>query len=155
MVSYSIKALGENFREEQRFLLVSIETTSDQEGREFLSSVHFSEPSSAARRTGGPVQKKKKKKPQPSSSLRCGACAPLIPVGMRLTRRWEFLGRTAAGEGSSLHCHVPQGAQLAGGLPAAQHRPDGESSRVGMVQRGRGWKKGKIVKEKCAVLCQN
>lgn len=49
------KALGEKFREEQRFFLVSIVTNSDREGRGFLSSAHFSEASSAAQRSGGLV----------------------------------------------------------------------------------------------------
>lgn len=48
MVSHILqKSLGEKFREEQRFLLVSIETNSDQEGRGFLSSVQFCEAGSA------------------------------------------------------------------------------------------------------------
>lgn len=59
IVSYSTaKSIrGKKFRE-QRFLLVSIETNSDQEGRGFLSNARFSEASSAHWRAGG-----KKKKP--------------------------------------------------------------------------------------------
>lgn len=49
------KALGEKFREEQGFFLVSIVTNSEQEGKGFLSSVHFSEASSAAQLSGGLV----------------------------------------------------------------------------------------------------
>lgn len=53
-LQYCKKHQGGKFREEQRFLLVSIETNSDQEGKGFLSSVRFSEAGSAAQHTGGP-----------------------------------------------------------------------------------------------------
>lgn len=60
------KALGGKKFREQRFLLVSIETNSDQEGRGFLSSARFSEASSAHWRAGGKKKKAthtKKSKP--------------------------------------------------------------------------------------------
>lgn len=149
MVSHSLqKALGEKFREEQRFLLVSIETNSDQEGRGFLSSVHFSEAGSAAQRSGGPVWK-----PQSSCGLWCGVPGPVEAAGTGITHLWEpWLALSGCRE--PLQCHVPRECRLAGGSGAERGRCHWTRTNP-ITTRGRGQKRGERLKEKCAALCQN
>lgn len=147
MVSHSLqKALGEKFREEQRFLLVSIETNSDQEGRGFLSSVHFSEAGSAAQCSGGPVWK-------PQSS---GWVEVLCPwaCGTSWNRDATSLGALAGTEQvqGALAVPVPGELSLAGGSGA--ERGCRHWARTNPTAARGEHKRGDRLKES-VLLCQN